>query len=280
MYGDELIVMEHSKGCALAFGDAVLHVHFPPLYPDAPVSVALSAPMLGPPALARAMDALNEIAQTRAAQGSECVADLAQHARNVLEAVERLESCAGAFSAVVSADPDDDYPPFVDADADADAEAGAEAAAVAVALEQAALEEDQELVLRIDHMNAADAYMTKLRKWAAASGVRVSLYYSADGAKRVRGVLLLAVAPAATISAFLQRLRTEHVDVDSRGRSCRERQSTVLCRRPAPQSGDAIGPGIRSPWSATAYSSPRELAELLERCGCAGMWTGGPRIRT
>ena len=51
--------------------------------------------------------------------------------------------------------------------------------------------------------------------------------------KRVQGVRLLLVGESTAIALFVERLRQEYVDVDLRGKKCRERQSRVLMTKSA-----------------------------------------------
>ena len=115
---------------------------------------------------------------------------------------------------------------FYDALAD-NAAAQAEAAAAAPTL----TDDREECILKIDHMNDADGYRKILRNWARALALSGRVLYANSG-KRVHGVFVVLHGAPSSVGGFLQRLRTENVDVDRSGRPCKERQSTVLARRP------------------------------------------------
>ena len=86
----------------------------------------------------------------------------------------------------------------------------------------------EEIVIVIDHMNDAPAYMRTLARWASELVCAGLLLYS-DAGRRVSGVMLVMQGEAGALTAFLQRLRSEMVDVDAKGRRCKER-SAQSCR--------------------------------------------------
>ena len=81
-------------------------------------------------------------------------------------------------------------------------------------------------VIMIDHMNDAKGYMKKLRKWTDQLGARGLLWWRM-GPRRVESVVVLLAGRASVLKAFVTRLRTQYVDVNSRGDRCREKQSRV-----------------------------------------------------
>ena len=118
-------------------------------------------------------------------------------------------------------------------DANADAAAAAEAAAEAAAAAAPAPPAREECILKIDHMNDAENYRKTLRGWVRALALGGRLLYACSG-RRAIGIFVVLHGAPSDVGGFLQRLRTETVDVDRSGRPCKERQSTVLCRRPLP----------------------------------------------
>ena len=90
--------------------------------------------------------------------------------------------------------------------------------------------------------------------------------------RRERTDLVLVIAGSRDgVSAFLQRLRTECVDVDSRGRRCRERQATVLCRR---ERRGLLFTG----WAEKVYETATGLDEALEELQLLHVGVGAARF--
>ena len=93
----------------------------------------------------------------------------------------------------------------------------------------------EELLVRIDHMNNSASYTKLLRRWTEQLGVcgcRL-LHAGPDrGVPRRENVLCVLHAEAEALRAFLQRLRTQMVDIDRSGRPCKERQATVQWQQP------------------------------------------------
>ncbi|GMH35433.1 hypothetical protein BSKO_03301 [Bryopsis sp. KO-2023] len=81
-------------------------------------------------------------------------------------------------------------------------------------------------VLRIDHMHDRGGYTKIIVKWAGELGLTGRLIFC----RSFIFVLLEGAEP--DIDEYLLRKRTVVVDVDSRGRKCRERKMSVLVRRP------------------------------------------------
>ncbi|KAL4441893.1 hypothetical protein ABPG77_003809 [Micractinium sp. CCAP 211/92] len=166
-------------------------------------------------------------------------------------------------------------------------------------------------LLRLDHMHARAAYSRTLRRWAGELGLGGRLLFcSGGGGCNGRGpagsggggggggaapiILILLEGPASDVKEFVVRLRTRNVDVDSRGRPCRERMMSILAQADLPSSkasggssGGSTGGGSGSSSSGVASAgaisfdghfaeqeiSVPELAALLQRCGLAERWT-------
>ena len=89
----------------------------------------------------------------------------------------------------------------------------------------------ERLVIRIDHMNRRAAYLRKLRNWSRELGILGLAFLRNGGTRRPRGaegVVLCLCGDGYALRSFATRLRTEHVDVDRRGKKCKEKQSKVL----------------------------------------------------
>ena len=108
-------------------------------------------------------------------------------------------------------------------------------------------ETEEECVIYINHFNDAAGYSKQLQRWVTQLGLTGTLLYStADARPPHRWVYILVVlrGPRSSIGTFLQRLRSQAVDVDRTGRPCKERQATVRWRKPLPamQSDGHDGP--------------------------------------
>ena len=101
----------------------------------------------------------------------------------------------------------------------------------------------QRTEVRIDHMNDRGAYARLLRAWAAPD-IGAKLSYRAapkpNRPRRVEDAFLTLDGPQDAISHFLRRLRTELVDVDSKGKRCKERCSTIVSQRTLADGDDRL----------------------------------------
>ena len=99
-------------------------------------------------------------------------------------------------------------------------------------------------ILFLDHMRDQKRYEKNLARMAAGAGVAVRVLHThtdghsasrpggRGGGVDSRGVYLFVRGPANSVAAFNKQLRSEKVDVDSKGKSCFERQvSAVLAAR-------------------------------------------------
>ena len=205
-----------------------LHVVYPAMYPTVPPRLTVQCRGLPRAAAAAITASVGAVAAERCQgeDGEECVMEVLMQAQ---------ELAAEALAARVS-----------------EKEAEAEA-------EDADLEE---AVVRIDHMNDSAGYMRKLKKWSTQLSLGARVFYQETvGSSRVEGVMLALQGEPDDVSSFLQRLRTEYVDVDKSGAKCKERKSTTLCRRPNGQHKEGeIPTPLFSGFEATAYAG----AEALE----------------
>jgi uncharacterized protein (TIGR00251 family) len=107
----------------------------------------------------------------------------------------------------------------------------------------------QRTEVRIDHMNDRAAYAKLLKAWAAPDLGAKLTYRSApkpNRPRRVEDAFLTLDGPQDAISLFLRRLRTELVDVDSKGKKCKEKCSTVVSQRMLADGDDRL-----AGWSET-----------------------------
>lgn len=119
----------------------------------------------------------------------------------------------------------------------------------------------QELVLRVDHMNKPKQYLSKLSKWCKQLGLSGRVWHrppTRDNA-RIQDVYIALLGVEGPLDTFLARLRTEYVDVDSRGVRCKERKSTVLSRRNAPPNSEPISCSLE----ITGCYEPGSLEDIL-----------------
>ena len=81
----------------------------------------------------------------------------------------------------------------------------------------------------IDHMNKHKPYLTLLHSWALQYNLTGQVYFKKRS--RIEGVHVVLTGPGGGVTRWLTRLRTEYVDVDKRGRKCKERKGTLVERR-------------------------------------------------
>ena len=81
-------------------------------------------------------------------------------------------------------------------------------------------------LLHLDHMRSKSSYCKLIKKWA----VELSLVGRLIFCQRL--ILILLQGDSKNVKEYIVRNRTTNVDVDSRGRSCKERMLSVLCEVP------------------------------------------------
>ncbi|XP_071505727.1 RWD domain-containing protein 3-like [Diadema antillarum] len=86
-------------------------------------------------------------------------------------------------------------------------------------------------LLRIDHMRAKTRYIRTLQGWASDLSLTGKILF-VD-----KLILVLLEGQQKNVKEFVLRLRTQKVDVDSSGKSCKEKMMTVL--KEAPSAGDS-----------------------------------------
>lgn len=98
-------------------------------------------------------------------------------------------------------------------------------------------------VIHIDHMNDSRNYLKLLKKWANKLALSARILYrnpdhnkikNKSGGYRVEKIYVLLVGNADDIKKFLSQLRTEFVDIDAKGKKCKERNAKLLGQRSSP----------------------------------------------
>ena len=224
---------------------ALITALLPPEYPSVAPALELSCPWVDGSVLTGMTDELRAlaIASVAAPGGQECLFEVAQRLGDMLG--EEAERQRGQQ--------------------------------VSMACTHAPCEQpSHEMVLRIDHMNEPTGYLRALAKWAGQLGVAgVVLHRPAAATGRLSNVMVATRAEESAIAELLHRLRTELVDVNRSGAKCRERQATVLCRRPMPsgsRSSSLVG------WRVVECAEEAELEAELECLGLLHVGVGASRF--
>lgn len=90
------------------------------------------------------------------------------------------------------------------------------------------VEEDREvLVVKIDHMRRSCEYVRTLETWCGQLAVRGVLVISRD-----KGIIFIMEGDKLNTSNFIINWKTTSIDVDSRGKPCKERMIQILYRSP------------------------------------------------
>ncbi len=84
------------------------------------------------------------------------------------------------------------------------------------------------VVLSIDHMRDHKQYMKSLSQWVKQLDLRGYLYHLLPVEVMVKGVYIILIGDEGACSEFQKRLRTQSIDVDSKGKPCKERMASNL----------------------------------------------------
>ena len=82
------------------------------------------------------------------------------------------------------------------------------------------------VVLKLDHMRNRQKYLKQLKKWCGELGVGASVFILRD----VKYVIVL-VGEKGCVDQYLVNWKTQCVDVDSKGKPCKEKLMTILISR-------------------------------------------------
>mmetsp|Transcript_1085 Transcript_1085/g.2453 ORF Transcript_1085/g.2453 Transcript_1085/m.2453 type:complete len:305 (-) Transcript_1085:437-1351(-) len=113
------------------------------------------------------------------------------------------------------------------------------------------------LLLRLDHMHSRAIYCRTLSKWTSDLDLTGRIIF------KDRLILILLEGEEEHVKQYLVCHRTQNVDVDSRGRKCRERMMTVALHQPSPL-GRARG---FSDFREASVTSMLEVEQLLTKSG-------------
>ena len=295
---DALAPLRGSLTLAVPDGDArgtvTLRVALPREYPGSAPALEVSASHLPRRAATEMADVLERFAAALTSDlgedGGECLMDVAAKAQETASLCAEREERRRAETASSATRGDDED--------DADA---------------------CHAVVRVDHMNDSKGYVRTLQKWCSNLGLDARLFWSepngvasaasdatsrphkswtsedVDGEPesaargvvgppsggRVENVFIVVGGDGYGVQKFLTRLRTEFVDVDSKGNKCRERQSTVLCRRFASQTkeGEAPVPAFAGFECEKVVGGNRALEGILKRFNLLHVGTGAERFQ-
>ncbi|EGD79043.1 hypothetical protein PTSG_02011 [Salpingoeca rosetta] len=104
-------------------------------------------------------------------------------------------------------------------------------------------------LIHIDHMHSPKTYFKFLRQACAETTVmgHLTTWHNV--------IYLVIVGEPADVGEFLKRLRTQHVDLDARGRPCKERMAKVLVDDVVDESNEHTG-AVVAPSPSSSSSSP------------------------
>ena len=92
------------------------------------------------------------------------------------------------------------------------------------------------IVVKIDHMRKSGPYVRTLESWTQQLGLVGVLSISND-----QGLVLLLEGDKCQITKFLLNWKTVNIDVDSRGKPCKERMIQILHREKTYKAEQQIG---------------------------------------
>eukprot|EP00750_Incisomonas_marina_P021788 INCI470.1.p1 GENE.INCI470.1~~INCI470.1.p1 ORF type:complete len:721 (-),score=131.06 INCI470.1:63-2225(-) len=140
----------------------------------------------------------------------------------------------------------------------------------------------QRRIIRIDHMNDSKSYIALLQSWGSELELSGRIFFHSvtagprkhappspqtSGRQRVEGVYVVLEAQGITadskLAEFEKRLRTNYVDVNSKGFRCKERKSTVICAISAPSPHFAAGTFVAEEYQPEEKQSILELVANL-----------------
>merc|ERR1712059_137808 len=81
------------------------------------------------------------------------------------------------------------------------------------------------LVVKVDHMRNVTEYVRTLEGWTISLNLHGFLVFSKD-----KGIIFLLEGDKGRIGQFLINWKTVNIDVDSRGRPCKERMMQLVFR--------------------------------------------------
>ena len=85
--------------------------------------------------------------------------------------------------------------------------------------------QEEVVVVRVDHMRRSGPYLRTLEAWSSQLGLATLVAVSRD-----RGIVIIAEGDRAQLTKLLLNWKTVNIDVDSRGKPCKERMIQVVYR--------------------------------------------------
>lgn len=109
------------------------------------------------------------------------------------------------------------------------------------------------VLLLLDHVRAKRPYIRTVSKWVQELGLRGAFIF------QWKLILLLLQGQTEDITEYLSRHRTQCIDVDSKGRKCKERMMSVIA--------EVQGPPIEDIFVVQELNSADELKHFFIQAG-------------
>ena len=90
------------------------------------------------------------------------------------------------------------------------------------------LQESKVTLIEIDHMRNQTKYVKHLQAWTSQLSISILILHVEFLAKHW---ILVNYTEENELKQFMKNLKTQNVDVDSKGKPCKERLSTILCTK-------------------------------------------------
>lgn len=84
-------------------------------------------------------------------------------------------------------------------------------------------------IVKLDHMRNEQRYFKTLRTWSRELNIQGKVLSAGT-----HFIFVVLSGSREDVGEFLHRWKTQHVDVDSRGKPCKEKMMSVLCRQDTP----------------------------------------------
>ncbi|XP_060064764.1 RWD domain-containing protein 3-like [Ylistrum balloti] len=111
-------------------------------------------------------------------------------------------------------------------------------------------------LLQLDHMRGRNKYVKTIQNWCTELGLEGKLLFQG------KLILILLQGPQSKIKDFIIRQKSVRVDVDSRGRSCKEKLMRVLCEQRSSSSSKRF-----TEFEVKDCETPRELQNVFTETG-------------
>ncbi|CAG5114721.1 unnamed protein product [Candidula unifasciata] len=116
------------------------------------------------------------------------------------------------------------------------------------------------VLLQLDHMRSKNNYIKLIKKWSVALGLPGRLIFCN------KLILILLQGTSQAIKEYVIMNRTTIVDVDSKGKGCKERMLTVLCEIPADSHARL------SDFCVEEVATIKSLQELFHNCSLSDLY--------